>query len=146
MLLAVLVMITLQPLTGFAKPQNLPSRLNPIQNSDLIIVGAGLAGLSAALEAGRSGAKVLVIDEASIFGGHAIMSEGELNIIDSPFQRSKGIETPPISSARAARQDRSLCPKGDKTVGEGQLYREIRHHLGLSKNTVLDIVKRDRAA
>jgi succinate dehydrogenase/fumarate reductase flavoprotein subunit len=61
-------------------------------NSDLIIVGAGLAGLSAALEAGRSGAKVLVIDEASIFGGHAIMSEGELNIVDSPFQRSKGIQ------------------------------------------------------
>jgi uncharacterized protein len=65
------------------------------EHTDLIIVGAGLAGLSAALEAGRSGAKVLVIDEASIFGGHAIMSEGELNIIDSPFQRSKGIEDSP---------------------------------------------------
>jgi succinate dehydrogenase/fumarate reductase flavoprotein subunit len=63
--------------------------------SDLIIVGAGLAGLSAALEAGRSGAKVLVIDEASIFGGHAIMSEGEVNIVDSPFQRSKGIKDSP---------------------------------------------------
>ena len=29
-------------------------------------------------------------------------------------------------------------------VGEGQSYREISHRLGLSKNTVLDIVKRDR--
>lgn len=32
-----------------------------------------------------------------------------------------------------------------KLVGEGQSYREISHRLGLSKNTVLDIVKRDRA-
>jgi succinate dehydrogenase/fumarate reductase flavoprotein subunit len=67
----------------------------PPDQADFIIVGAGLAGLSAALEAGRSGAKVLVIDEASIFGGHAIMSEGELNIVDTPFQRSKGIQDSP---------------------------------------------------
>jgi hypothetical protein len=44
---------------------------------------------------GRSGAKVLVIDEASIFGGHAIMSEGELNIVDSPLQRAQGIKDSP---------------------------------------------------
>jgi transposase len=31
-----------------------------------------------------------------------------------------------------------------KLVGEGQSYREISHRLGLSKNTILDIVKRDR--
>jgi putative DNA-invertase from lambdoid prophage Rac len=30
-------------------------------------------------------------------------------------------------------------------VGAGQSYREISHRLGISKNTVLDIVKRDRA-
>ena len=37
------------------------------------------------------------------------------------------------------------APKVLKLVGEGQSYREISHRLGLSKNTVLDIVKRDRA-
>jgi DNA-binding CsgD family transcriptional regulator len=31
-------------------------------------------------------------------------------------------------------------------VEAGQSYREISHRLGISKNTVLDIVKRDRAA
>jgi DNA invertase Pin-like site-specific DNA recombinase len=36
------------------------------------------------------------------------------------------------------------APKVLKLVGEGQSYREISHRLGLSKNTVLDIVKRDR--
>jgi transposase len=37
------------------------------------------------------------------------------------------------------------APKVLKLVAEGQSYREISHRLGLSKNTVLDIVKRDRA-
>ena len=31
-----------------------------------------------------------------------------------------------------------------KLVAKGQSYREISHRLGLSKNTVLDIVKRNR--
>jgi putative DNA-invertase from lambdoid prophage Rac len=38
------------------------------------------------------------------------------------------------------------APRVLKLVDEGQSYREIGHRLGLSKNTVLDIVKRDRAA
>ena len=39
-----------------------------------------------------------------------------------------------------------FAPKVLKLVSEGQSYREISHRTGLSKNTVLDIVKRDRAA
>jgi putative DNA-invertase from lambdoid prophage Rac len=39
-----------------------------------------------------------------------------------------------------------FAPKVLKLVGEGQPYREISHRLGLSKNTILDIVKRDRVA
>lgn len=37
-------------------------------------------------------------------------------------------------------------PKVLKLVDAGQSYREISHRLGISKNTVLDIVKRDRAS
>jgi putative DNA-invertase from lambdoid prophage Rac len=38
------------------------------------------------------------------------------------------------------------APKVLQLVGAGQSYREISRRLGISKNTVLDIVKRDRAA
>src|SRR5450755_1060022 len=38
------------------------------------------------------------------------------------------------------------APKVLKLVAAGQSYREIGRRLGLSKNTVLDIVKRDRAS
>jgi CubicO group peptidase (beta-lactamase class C family) len=37
-----------------------------------------------------------------------------------------------------------FAPKVLKLVGEGQSYREISHRLGLSKNTILDIVKTSR--
>jgi hypothetical protein len=47
--------------------------------------------------------------------------------------------------AQRVKADR-LAPKVLKLVGEGQSYREISRRLGLSKNAVLDIVKRDLAA
>jgi len=39
-----------------------------------------------------------------------------------------------------------FAPKILKLASEGQSYREIGHWLGLSKNAVLDVVNRDRAA
>jgi predicted oxidoreductase len=94
LLTGALILGVLLPASGFAKSAR-PSSPPTSEHADLIIVGSGLAGLSAAVEAGRSGAKVLVVDEASIFGGHAVMSEGELNIVDSPLQRSKGVKDSP---------------------------------------------------
>ena len=41
---------------------------------------------------------------------------------------------------------KTLAKLTDQQIDEGQSYREISHRLGLSKNTVLDIVKRNRAA
>ena len=38
---------------------------------DAVIVGAGISGLSAALELGRRDMRVTVIDMAAVFGGHA---------------------------------------------------------------------------
>ena len=42
---------------------------------DTIVVGAGLAGMSAALEASALGAHVLLVDEYSHLGGHALGSQ-----------------------------------------------------------------------
>jgi len=62
---------------------------------DVLVVGAGISGLSAALEAAEAGVKVEVIDMWSIFGGHAVMSEGGLCIVKTPFQEGRGIEDSP---------------------------------------------------
>jgi uncharacterized protein len=64
----------------------------------VVIVGAGISGLSAALELGRGGCEVTVVDMSSIFGGHAVMSQGGLSIVDTPLQREEGIfDSPPLA-------------------------------------------------
>jgi hypothetical protein len=58
------------------------------------------------------------------------------------------IRSAPVFGRRPGQRVKAdrFAPKVLKLVGEGQSYREISHRLGLSKNTVLAIVKRDRAA
>ncbi len=63
-------------------------------DADIIIVGAGLAGLSAAIDAARAGARVLVIDMNSVFGGHGIQSGG-VAFINSTLQEELGYEDDP---------------------------------------------------
>ena len=61
----------------------------------VVVVGAGISGLTSALELARGGAEVTVIDMSSVFGGHAVMSQGALSIIDTPMQRLAGIHDSP---------------------------------------------------
>ncbi len=63
--------------------------------ADVLIIGAGISGLSAAYEAARAGRSVLVVDMLSVFGGHAIISTGGLSIVDTPLQRKRGIADSP---------------------------------------------------
>ena len=62
-------------------------------DADIIIVGAGLAGLVAAAEIVEAGRRVIVLDqepEASL-GGQAFWSFGGLFLVDTPEQRRLGI-------------------------------------------------------
>ena len=60
--------------------------------TDVAIVGGGGAGLAAALAAGQSGAKVIVIEKLDILGGSTNVSEGALNAVDPERQGKQGIE------------------------------------------------------
>jgi len=63
----------------------------PPRKADLVIVGTGISGLAAALDAGRAGANVTVIDMWSVFGGHAVMSGGLVCLVNTPFQRATNV-------------------------------------------------------
>ena len=63
-------------------------------DADVIVIGAGLAGLVAATEIADAGKRVIVLDqegEQSI-GGQAFWSFGGLFLVDSPEQRRLGIK------------------------------------------------------
>ncbi|WP_135452472.1 FAD-binding dehydrogenase [Mycobacterium sp. DL99] len=62
-------------------------------DADVIVVGAGLAGLVAACELVESGRRVLILDQenAANLGGQAFWSFGGLFFVDSPEQRRLGI-------------------------------------------------------
>ena len=66
-----------------------------VTRSDVVIVGAGISGLAAAIEAEKAGATVTVLDMWSVFGGHAVMSEGGVTMVDTPVQRAQGIVDSP---------------------------------------------------
>ncbi|HEY8268623.1 MAG TPA: FAD-binding dehydrogenase [Xanthobacteraceae bacterium] len=62
-------------------------------DADVIVIGAGLAGLTAATELADAGKKVILLDqepEASL-GGQAFWSFGGLMLVNSPEQRRLGI-------------------------------------------------------
>lgn len=66
----------------------------PAVDADVIVIGAGIAGIAAALEASDSGAQVLVLDVNSVGGGHAVMAGG-LFLVDTPLQAAKGVVDSP---------------------------------------------------
>jgi predicted oxidoreductase len=70
---------------------------------DVIVVGAGLAGLVAATEIAQAGKRVIVVDQEGeqSLGGQAFWSFGGLFLVDSPEQKRLGIK----DSYELARQD-----------------------------------------
>lgn len=63
------------------------------QQADVIVVGAGLAGLVAAAEIAEAGKRVMVVEQESEqnLGGQAFWSLGGLFMVDTPEQRRMGI-------------------------------------------------------
>ena len=63
-------------------------------DTDVIVVGAGLAGLVAAAEAADAGRRVLLLDQEpeQSLGGQAFWSLGGLFLVDSPEQRRMGVK------------------------------------------------------
>ena len=61
------------------------------KTTDVLIIGAGAAGLSAAVAAHDSGAKVTVIEKGAKLGGTAAISGGIVWVPSNPNMQEKGI-------------------------------------------------------
>ena len=65
-------------LSGTDLPEVIPITALPAdaESWDVVVVGFGIAGGCAALEAARSGARVLLLERAAVHGGTSAMSGG----------------------------------------------------------------------
>lgn len=59
---------------------------------DIVIIGAGGAGLTAATEAASRGKKVIVLEKMAACGGNTISATGGLNASETSIQKKLGIE------------------------------------------------------
>ena len=59
---------------------------------DVVIVGAGGAGMSAAITAAEEGKKVLLIEKAPMVGGNTSRATGGMNAAETKYQKEAGIE------------------------------------------------------
>ena len=58
-----------------------------VENWDVIIVGAGTAGIPAAIFAGQRGAKVLLVDAADKIGGTLHLTTGQMSAAGTLLQK-----------------------------------------------------------
>jgi 3-oxosteroid 1-dehydrogenase len=61
---------------------------------DVVVVGTGAAGATAALYAHEAGARTLVLEKAPIFGGTTAKSGGVYWIPNHPIERERGLKEP----------------------------------------------------
>lgn len=65
------------------------------EEHDVIVIGSGFAGLSAAIEASLGGSEVLVLEKMRIPGGNSAISGGLFAAAGSPLQIKDGIDDTP---------------------------------------------------
>ena len=64
-------------------------------SADIVIIGTGGAGLTAAIEATSQGAKVIVVEKNAFMGGNTNYATGGMNAAGTKYQENKNIEDSP---------------------------------------------------
>ncbi len=59
---------------------------------DIVIAGAGGAGMTAAITAAQNGKKVIILEKGSVSGGNSSYATGGMNAADTHYQAEQGIE------------------------------------------------------
>lgn len=74
--------------------QNIPKDIRT-EKTDIVVVGAGATGMSAAITAHDLGAKVILLEKMPILGGNSQLAAGGMNAANTRYQAEKGIKDSP---------------------------------------------------
>lgn len=62
------------------------------EETDVLVVGAGFAGLAAAIEAKQAGSEVILIDKMPVYGGNSAINGGDMAAVGTPLQTAAGVK------------------------------------------------------
>ena len=94
---------------------------------DVVVIGAGGAGMTAAIEAADAGKNVLVLESMPMVGGNSIRSTGGLNAAetdyqeDNEFAESAGVEKQ-LEAAKAYADDPVIAALADTVQKQWEAY------------------------
>lgn len=90
-----------------------------IKSADIVVIGAGGAGMSAAIEAALNGAtNVVIVEKMPMTGGNTVRATGGLNASETQYQKRDGIE----DSNELFYED---TMKGGKNLNDPELVRTL---------------------
>lgn len=101
-----------------AKAVNVSSTVMVDAETDIVIIGAGGAGLTAAIEATKNGANVIVVEKNAFMGGNTNYATGGMNAANTKLQAEKGV----VDSAELFYQD---TMKGGKDLNDPVLLKKL---------------------
>ena len=110
------------------------------KTADVIVIGAGGAGISAAITAAEDGASVIIIDKAGSVGGNTIISGGVFNAVD-PERQSKVQMGDSNRRELESYLEFDEAEFGDFAPALETLKGQIREYLDSGETTMFDTVE-----
>lgn len=96
--------------------------------ADVVIVGAGGAGMTAALTAAENGAKVIIVESQAAVGGNSVRATGGMNAGDTPYQdtntfgESAGVEATLASAASTYADNETITTLAEEVKIQWEAY------------------------
>ena len=96
---------------------------------DVVIVGAGGAGMTAALTAAEMGAKVIIVESQAAVGGNSVRATGGMNAGDTPtqdtntFGETAGVESV-LKNAAAYADNETITKLAEEVANQWKAYQE----------------------